>query len=99
MGEGPYQLLRRIEKLGSLRRAALEMGMSYSKAHALIKHLEASVQHQILHSYVGGSSGGGAQLTDFGRRLLKEYAELEKRVSGAADAAFAEFCANMDLEP
>lgn len=34
-GEGPYELLTRVERTGSLNRAAAEMGMSYNKAWRL----------------------------------------------------------------
>ena len=36
-GDGPYQLLLGLEKTGSLRQAAAEMGMAYSKALRLVK--------------------------------------------------------------
>ena len=39
-GEGPYQLLRCIERCGSLRSAAQEMNMAYTKAFHLIRHAE-----------------------------------------------------------
>ena len=37
-GEGPYQLLRCTERCGSLRSAAQEMNMAYTKAFHLIRH-------------------------------------------------------------
>ena len=39
-GDGPYQLLLGLEKTGSLRQAAAEMGMAYSKALRLVKQAE-----------------------------------------------------------
>ena len=97
MGQGPYKLLCLVEQRGSLRQAALEMGMSYSKAHTLIKRLEASLQRQVLCSHAGGASGGGARLTDFGRLLMQEYAVLEKRMNEAAAEAFAKFGAHLEF--
>ena len=40
-GEGPCRLLRAVEKTGSLRAAAMEMEMAYSKANKLMKQAEA----------------------------------------------------------
>ena len=42
-GEGPMQLLRAIERTGSLRSAAMEMEMAYSKANKLLKQAEANL--------------------------------------------------------
>ena len=42
-GEGPYQLLLGVERTGSLRCAAMEMGMAYSKAMKLVRHAEAAL--------------------------------------------------------
>ena len=42
-GEGPMQLLRCIEQTGSLRAAAMEMEMAYSKANKLLKQAEANL--------------------------------------------------------
>ena len=99
MGQGPYQLLRLTDELGSLRRAAGKMGMSYSKAHALIKRLENCLHRQVLRSHTGGAAGGGAELTKFGRLLLQEYAELVKRLNCEAVQAFDVFCANLAVVP
>ena len=42
-GEGPCRLLRLVEQTGSLRCAAMEMGMAYSKAMKLLKQAEAAL--------------------------------------------------------
>lgn len=98
MGQGPYRLLRLAAEKGSLRQAALVMGMSYSKAHAMVKRLEASLHRQVLQSQAGGVRGGGTQLTPFGRELLAEYERLQEAVSASAALAFAEFCGNLHLD-
>lgn len=97
MGIGPERLLRLTEESGSLRQAAMIMGMSYSKAHALIKHLEKALKRPVLKCQIGGSSGGGASLTEFGHHLLKEYEMLRQKVEREADSAFVEFLKNLDI--
>lgn len=42
-GEGPYQLLRGIDELGSLRASAKRMGMAYTKAFGILKRAEDAV--------------------------------------------------------
>lgn len=39
-GEGPCRLLHLIEETGSLRAAAISMGMAYTKALAIMKRAE-----------------------------------------------------------
>ena len=42
-GEGPFRLLRSVERTGSLRAAAMEMEMAYSKASKLLKQAETNL--------------------------------------------------------
>ena len=44
-GDGPYELLRQVEKKMSLHQAAHQMGMSYSKAWRLIRTIEEEAGH------------------------------------------------------
>lgn len=72
-GQGPCEILLRIKRLGSLRAAAAEMGMSYSHAWKLIKGVEKRLGYKLLDSQVGGVSGGGASLTPEAEELLRRY--------------------------
>ena len=42
-GEGPCRLLHAIEETGSLRSAAISMGLAYTKALRIIKNAEAAL--------------------------------------------------------
>lgn len=72
-GEGPYRLLRGIEKTGSLRAAAMEMGMSYTKALKLIDNAEKELGFSFTTRIVGGKSGGGSYLTEEGKAWVTKY--------------------------
>jgi len=72
-GEGPCRLLRGIEKTGSLRAAALEMGMAYTKALKLVKNAEAALGYPLTMRTTGGKDGGGSRLTPEGEEWLKRY--------------------------
>ncbi len=62
-GEGPARLLRGIESTGSLRSAAADMGMAYSKAIKLIRNAEQALGFPLTTRSVGGRDGGGSCLT------------------------------------
>jgi len=72
-GDGPCRLLRLVEKTGSLRAAAEEMGMAYTKAMKLLKQAEAAVGQPLTERVIGGAKGGGSVLTRAGKELAKKY--------------------------
>lgn len=72
-GEGPMQLLRCIEQTGSLRAAAMEMEMAYSKANKLLKQAEANLGFPLTQRSTGGKDGGGSILTPEGKQWLQQY--------------------------
>lgn len=72
-GEGPYRLLRGIEKNGSLRSTAMNMGMSYTKALKLVNNAEKELGIRFTTRVAGGKSGGGSVLTSEGKAWLDKY--------------------------
>ena len=72
-GEGPCRLLRCVEKTGSLRSAAMEMEMAYSKASKILKQAETSLGFLLTRRITGGKDGGGSILTPEGKRWLQQY--------------------------
>lgn len=93
-GPGKARLMEYIEKTGSMQEACLEMGLSYSKGARMIKMAEKHLGFKLLERRIGGSGGGGSQLTDEGRELLKKYRQLTRRVQEDADRAFEEIFGN-----
>ena len=72
-GEGPCRLLQGVERTGSLRSAAMEMEMAYSKASKLLKQAEANLGFSLTTRSAGGKDGGGSVLTPEGKRWLGQY--------------------------
>lgn len=70
LGPGKLQLLQKIDELGSISAAGRSMKMSYRQAWALIDQLNHAFKEPVVHSQTGGKSGGGAQLTEFGKLLV-----------------------------
>ncbi|MBQ6236483.1 MAG: LysR family transcriptional regulator [Clostridia bacterium] len=89
-GPGIAELLERVDETHSLRKATMDMGMAYSKAWRIVKTAENALGFPLLDSAAGGKGGGGAVLTERGRRFLTAYRTFESVVHAYADEAFEE---------
>lgn len=87
-GDGPYELLKRVEKIKSLHQAAHQMGMSYSKAWRLILTIEKRLGFPLLERKVGGESGGGSWVTPQGKELIKQYRLFQKDVKTSLERIY-----------
>jgi molybdate transport system regulatory protein len=76
-GRGRVELLERIDQLGSIRQAALSMGMSYRVAWQAVEALNALSDAPVVTRETGGRGGGGAALSDHGRQLIRVFRLLE----------------------
>ena len=90
-GEGPCRLLRAVEKTGSLRAAAMEMEMAYSKANKLLKQAEQALGYPLTARSTGGRDGGGSVLTPVGRKLLEQYEAYRDACVKANQAVYRRF--------
>jgi molybdate transport system regulatory protein len=70
-GVGRAELLDKIEELGSLRKAAEEMSMSYRAAWGKIKRTEEILGFKLIEKERGNKTG--FQLTEAGRALKANY--------------------------
>lgn len=80
-GPGIASLLEGVARLGSLRKSAADMDMSYSKAWTMIKNCERELGISLLNKKIGGKGGGGADLTGEAESLLKRYRAFEREAS------------------
>jgi len=87
-GEGPYQLLKRIETTGSLHQAAHEMKMSYRKAWTTLKAIETKLGYPLLERKVGGIAGGGSHITEQGLILMKHYEKFRIEVKESLEKIY-----------
>jgi molybdate transport system regulatory protein len=87
-GDGPHELLKRVEQTNSLHEAARQMGMSYSKAWKLIQMMEKRLGFTLLEKKIGGLSGGGSRVTLRGNRFLKRYDQFRKEAAEAVERIY-----------
>jgi molybdate transport system regulatory protein len=83
MGPGKAELVARIAETGSISAAARAMGMSYRRAWQLVEALNAAYKEPVVITAIGGSRGGGARVTAFGRRLTARFHAMEDKASAA----------------
>ncbi|WP_181685268.1 TOBE domain-containing protein [Halorhabdus salina] len=76
-------LLRAIDEQASLNAAADALGRSYSRAHNRVTKLEDAVG-SLVERCRGGADGGGSELTEDARDLLRQFARLQAAMEGTA---------------
>ena len=78
LGEGRVQLLKAIDETGSLSKAAKTLNLSYKKAWHLLDSVNKSSKKPVTTNSIGGKSGGGTQLTNYGKTLITTFDEINK---------------------
>jgi molybdate transport system regulatory protein len=76
LGSGRIELLEKIETLGSLRKAAISMGLSYRKAYYAIRSMNELAPSPLVELRQGGKGGGCAKLTDEGRQFVVKFHQV-----------------------
>ena len=89
VGPGKIRLLEAVAESGSISSAGRALGMSYRRAWMLIEQMNLSFRRKVVTTQLGGTHGGGAVLTPFGRELVKRYRAIEDKATGAAKAHIA----------
>jgi molybdate transport system regulatory protein len=87
-GQGPYELLRRVEGTNSLHQAAYQMNMSYNKAWRLIRLMEKRLGFPLLDKKIGGQSGGGSRVTLGAKEFMTTYERFQKEVEVGIEKSF-----------
>lgn len=90
IGHGKIRLLELIVARGSIRQAAIEMGMSYRRAWLLVAELNRMFKEPVLETQHGGSGGGYARLTSFGHALVGHYRAMEEQAARSFRRQIAE---------
>jgi molybdate transport system regulatory protein len=86
LGAGKIALLESIEQTGSISAAGRAHQMSYRRAWLLVDELNRLFATPVVAAHHGGAKGGGAQLTDQGRRIVALYRGAEAKMRAAAQA-------------
>lgn len=79
-GKGPARLLQVVSQTHSLREAARQLGLSYTKAFQMIKTAEEQLGYPLLKRTIGGPQGGGSILSEQALILLQDFSRLDEMV-------------------
>ena len=96
LGPGKVDLLESIGRTGSISAAGRELGMSYRRAWLLVDALNHMFPDALVSAAPGGSRGGGAKLTDYGRGVAAAYRRVEARARSAMREEMAAFNVRVD---
>ena len=87
-GPGKAALLSALVDTGSIRAAAEHMSMSYPRALKLIEQMNESFADMLVETKHGGADGGGAQVTEQGREVLRLYEMICETADASCGPAF-----------
>lgn len=91
IGPGKSELLEAIASTGSISEAARKLGMSYRRAWLLVDTMNRCFREPVVASATGGTGGGGATITPFGREVLAAFRRLGDRVDRALEPELERF--------
>jgi molybdate transport system regulatory protein len=95
LGAGKIALLEAVEKTGSISAAGRAHQMSYRRAWLLVDELNQMFLEPVVSAHHGGVKGGGASLTDQGRRVVALYRDAEAKMLAAAQGEIDELERNL----
>jgi molybdate transport system regulatory protein len=84
LGAGKIALLEAIDQTGSISAAGRVHGMSYRRAWLLVDELNQLFAAPLVAAHHGGAKGGGASLTEEGRRIVTLYRGAEAKMRAVA---------------
>jgi len=76
-GTGKAALLEAIGACHSIAAAGRSLGLSYSKTRRLVDEMNQSFAKPLVESAKGGLHGGGARMTETGRKVLAAFRTME----------------------
>jgi molybdate transport system regulatory protein len=89
-GSGREALLKSIDRLGSINKAAKDINISYRRALSYIQSMEERIGSRLVERQAGGVNGGGAVLTREAKDFLLKFEQLEEGINEMLDKRFLE---------
>ncbi len=84
LGPGRFELLEGIDRDHSISAAARNLGISYRHAWLMVQAMNQAAGQRLVAAAIGGTHGGGAELTPFGRQVVVLFRELQGHLQHSA---------------
>jgi molybdate transport system regulatory protein len=78
-----------IDQTGSISKAAEKMNVTYHRAWEKLHEMEEGLGYKLVDAQVGGVHGGGAELTDKGRDLIRRFRVFDQGLGDEIEQRFA----------
>lgn len=88
-GFGICQILQAVDRAGSIKQAAGDLGKSYRYVWGRIKEAERALGQRLVHTHVGGKGVQRSSLTPLARRLIDDFLALRRRMIEVLEQQFA----------
>ena len=87
-GFGLSEIIRAVERHGSIKQAAASLGKSYRYIWGRLKEAEQALGQQLVETHVGGKGLQRSFLTPAARKLVKDFLGVRRRIMKVADLEF-----------
>jgi len=88
-GYGMSEILKAVERSGSIKAAAESLGRSYRYVWGRVKKAERALGERLVETRVGGKGAGRSSLTKRAERLVADFDALRQRVFDVAEGEFS----------
>jgi molybdate transport system regulatory protein len=88
-GFGLAEILQAVERAGSFKQAASDLGKSYRYIWGRIKEAEKVLGQQLIETHVGGQGHKRSFLTPVARQLVASFLGLRGRLADVLEQEFA----------
>ena len=89
LSEWRVKLLEMIDQTGSISRAAEKMNVTYHRAWEKLHEMEEGLGFKLVDAQVGGVHGGGAELTEKCREMIKQFRAFDRGLSDEIEQRFS----------
>lgn len=83
------EILRAIDRTGSIKHAAADFGYSYRYVWGRIKKAERTLGQPLVIAQVGGKGVHRSELTSHARRLVEDFSAVRERMLAVVEREFA----------
>ena len=93
---GMCQILEAVERTGSIKAAARQVGKSYRHIWSRLKDAERALGRSLVETRVGGVGSGRSSLTPIARRIMTGFTCMRARLINAAEREWERCLATLD---